>query len=121
MEVLKKQLTLHKKDYYVKHLSIVNVFLPIKMTPKEIEVLAVFMSLEGDIAKQRFGTSARKIIRSTMKISPGGLGNYLKSLKEKGFLKELEPNNFEILSMLHPDPSQQGYMFKLKKVDGEIN
>ena len=72
------------------------------------------MSLEGDIANDRFGTSARKIVRSQLNISPGGLGNYLKSLRSKGFLKE-EAGTFVILSILHPSPEGQGYMFKLSK------
>ena len=69
MNTLKKQLRLPKTQYYTKHLSIVNIFLPIQLTPKEIEVLAAFMSLEGDIADQRFGTSARKMGLSTSDLS----------------------------------------------------
>jgi hypothetical protein len=117
MEILRKKLVLPKNDYYTKHLSIMNVFLPIKMTPKEIEVLAAFMSLEGDIAVQRFGTSARKLVMSSMGIKPGGLGNYFKSLKEKGFLLEHEIEKFTIFPMLYPDPAVQNYMFQLLKQD----
>ena len=117
MATIKKKLKLPKNEYYSKHLSIVNVFLPVKMTPKEIEVLACFMSLEGDIAEQRFGTSARKLVMSTMNLKPGGLGNYFKSLKQKKFLKELGHNKFEILSMLYPTPEYQNYMFQLIKVE----
>jgi len=115
MNTLKKKLTLPKSEYYTKHLSIVNVFLPVKMTPKEIEVLSAFMSLEGDIAEQRFGTSARKIVMDEMNIKPGGLGNYFKSLKEKGFLTDDAQNKFKIYTMLYPDPTVQNYMFQLQK------
>jgi hypothetical protein len=115
MEILKKRLSLPKNDYYTKHLSIMNVFLPIKMTPKEIEVLANFMSLEGDIAEDRFGTSARKIVMDIKGIKPGGLGNYFKSLKEKGFLIEQENKKFIIFSMLYPHPAVQNYQFQLLK------
>lgn len=114
MKALKKQLVLPKNEYYIKHLSIVNVFLPKSLTPKEIEVIAAFMSLEGDIAEQRFGTSARKLVMSQLSISPGGLGNYLKSLKDKGFITE-NGDSFDILSILHPHTEKQNYMFQLVK------
>lgn len=114
MKVIQKQLTLGRNDYYVKHLSIVNVFLPTELTPKEIEVLAAFMSMEGDIASDRFGTSARKLVKRQLRISSGGLGNYMKSLKTKGFILNSDgiPT---ILPILHPQPIEQGYMFKLKR------
>ena len=116
MKTLKKQLRLPKNEYYTKHLSIVNIFLPVQLTPKEIEVLAAFMSLEGDIATQRFGTSARKMVMEQLGVKPGGLGNYLKSLQGKGFLIKDEAEKFKILPLLHPTPQSQGYMFKLEKV-----
>jgi DNA-binding MarR family transcriptional regulator len=112
---LKKQLTLPAKQYYEKHLAIVNVFLPVTLTPKEIEVLAAFMSLEGSIAIDRFGTSARKLVREELSISSGGLGNYLKSLKDKGFITETPDSDFNILPLLHPAEGKQGYMFQLNK------
>jgi hypothetical protein len=85
------------------------------MTPKEIEVLANFMSLEGDIAEDRFGTSARKIVMAEMNIKPGGLGNYFNSLKEKGFLIEQGDKKFTIFPMLYPEPAIQKYQFILSK------
>ena len=113
MNTLKKQLKLPKHKYYMKHLSIVNIFLPVQITPKEVEVLAAFMSLDGDIAKQRFGTSARKIVMEQLGVKPGGLGNYLKSLQSKGFLIKDGTHKFKILSLLNPDSSTQNYMFQL--------
>ena len=115
MKAIKKKLSLPKSEYYTKHLSIVNVFLPVSMTPKEIEVLAAFMSLEGDIAKQRFGTSARKMVMASMGIKPGGLGNYFKSLLMKEFLIKSETEGFVILPLLYPEPDTQNYMFQLIK------
>jgi len=115
MEILRKKLTLPKNNYYTTHLSIMNVFLPIKMTPKEIEVLAAFMSLEGDIAEQRFGTSARKMVMNMMGIKPGGLGNYFDSLSKKNFLIKDDIEKFKILPILYPNPSIQNYQFQLLK------
>ena len=114
MEAIKKQLTLPTKQYYEKHLAIVNVFLPVTLTPKEIEVLAAFMSLKGSIAEDRFGTSARKLVMKEMNIVPGGLGNYLRDLKRKGFIRE-SGDTLTILPLLHPSQDKQNYMFQLIK------
>jgi hypothetical protein len=114
MEIIKKQLILPKNEYYVKHLSIVNVFLPRKLTPKEIEVVASFMSLEGDIANDRFGTSARRIVMQGLNLSPGGLGNYMDSLQKKGFITK-QDGSYSILPILHPELEEQKYMFNLLK------
>jgi len=114
MEIITKQLTLDTHSYYVKHISIVNVFLPKKLTPKEIEVLASFMSLEGDIARDRFGTSARKMVKEELKLSSGGLGNYLRDLKLSGFISNVN-GKLSILPILYPENKMQGYMFKLYK------
>lgn len=113
MHVIKKTLRLNKKEYYEKHLLIINNVLPIQMTPKEAEVLAAFMSLEGDIARDPFGTSGRKIVREQVGISQGGLGNYLEQLKSKGFIYEKE-KVLMILPILMPQKDIQGYQFKLE-------
>jgi DNA-binding MarR family transcriptional regulator len=115
---IRKQLILGKKDFYTKHLNIISNFLPVEFTPKEIDVVASFMSLEGDIAKDRFGTSARKIVREELGISPGGLGNYLRSLKKKNLIVDVDGTT-KIQPLLSPATSQQMYMFKLVK-DEEV-
>ena len=113
MEIIRKTLKLSKEDYYIKHLFLINHILPVQMTPKEIEVLAAFMSLEGDILKDQFGTSGRKIVRDKVGISAGGLGNYLEQIKNKGFI--IETNKvLSILPILIPNKKVQGYQFKLE-------
>lgn len=116
MKVIKKVLKLKKKDYYTKHLLIINPLLPKQLTPKEAEVLATFMSLEGDLSKVPFSTTGRRIVRERLGISAGGLGNYLDQLKEKGFILE---NNTElsILPILIPNSKEQLYQFKLVEDD----
>lgn len=106
--IIKKQVKLHGHEYYSMHLHIINPMLPIKLTNNEIEVLAYFMSFTGTIARDRFGTTARNIIKNEMGISNGGISNYVTSLKKKGFI-----NNNEILPVLIPDESSQLYQFKL--------
>jgi len=113
MKIIRKALSLNKEDYYKKHLFIINHILPVQMTPKEVEVLASFMALEGDIAKEPFCTSGRKIVREKLKISPGGMGNYLEQLKGKGFIIDKD-RRLTILPILIPEKSEQGYQFKLK-------
>ena len=112
MKEIKKFLNLTHNDYYRQHLAIINAFLPIKLTPKEIDVLALFMSFKGVLEKDRFGTTARKIVMKELNLSSGGLGNYIKSLKEKGFIT----NAMTIPAMLIPNPESQEYRFKLNNV-----
>lgn len=114
MEIIKKALLLEEKDYYTKHLSIINPMLPKSLTPKEVEVLGAFMSLKGEIAQiDRFGTSCRKIVKARLGLSDGGLGNYIKSLKEKGFILLNEENIMYIPKVLFAESNSQGYMFKI--------
>lgn len=112
MNIIKKALVLSREEYYKKHLLIINYILPIHMTTKEAEVLAAFMSLTGDIRQDPFGTSGRKLVRTKVNISAGGLGNYLDQLKSKGFIFE-ENNKLHIAPKLIPDDKEQGYQFKL--------
>lgn len=112
MKEIKKTLTLDRTQYYEKHLAIINPMLPVRMTQKEIEVLASFMSLTGDIAKDRFGTTARKIIMEKHNISSSGIVNYLRSLREKQFI-----NGDKIHPILFPEEDEQIYKFKLVNND----
>lgn len=101
-------------DYYKKHLEIVTLFLPGEITKTEILVLASFMSLKGDIAKDRFGTSARKLIMEQLGMSPGGLGNHLKSLSDNKYIYKDDNGVFNINKYLIPDNTKwQGYQFKI--------
>lgn len=114
MKIINKTLKLDRAEYYKKHLLLINQILPVQMTQKESEVLSAFMSLEGDIASNPFGTTGRKIVRERMSISAGGLGNYLKILKEKKFVREDENGRYVILPILIPAKYEQGYQFKLQ-------
>lgn len=118
MPEIKKLLKLSKLEYYKTHLSIINCLLPVKLTPKEIEVLASFMSLEGDIAVYRFGKTGRKIIMEQLELSTSGLSNYIISLTNKGFLKEVNADNNTILihPILVPENTEQIYSLKLEKI-----
>ena len=110
MQIIKKQLILSPFDYFSTHLKIINPLLPVHLTPKEIELLANFMMLNGSISEDRFGSTGKKIIMNKMNIGPAGISNYLRSLKQKGFI-----SGNDILSVLYPENEQQGYNFKLIK------
>ena len=113
---ISKNLLLPKDKYYEVHLSLVNALLPTirKLTPKEIEILSLFMGLEGDISNDRFGTSAKKIIKEKLNLSDGGLGNHMKSMKQKGCIG-LRDGIIIINPLLQCSPTEQSYTFKLKK------
>ena len=115
MKALSKRLELPVSEYYKVHLNIVNSLLPIKLTPKEVEVLALFMSLQGDIAKDRFGSTAKKLVKQELSLSDGGLSNYIKTLKQKGFIS---PTN-EIPTLLTPNVDKQEYFLQIINKDNE--
>ena len=101
-------------QYYIYHLSIINPFLPVELTPKEREVLGTFMSFKGELAeKDRFGTSFRKEVKSTLSMSDGGLSNHLSSLKNKGAIKEDLNGIIQVANILLPEEKQQNYQFKI--------
>lgn len=115
MAALNRILKLDKDKYYETHLYIINGMLNVKLKPMEIQVLASFMGLEGDIVNNnRFCTSARKIVKDKLGLSDGGLGNYLKVLRDMNFI--ITSNNIEIIQpFLVPDSNEQCYNFKLIK------
>lgn len=119
MKPIQKVLSsLSNHDYYVKHLEILNPILNVQLTGKEIEVLAGFMSLQGDLVeKDRFGTQARKTIREQLGMSSGGLGNHLGELRDKGFIFENDEKKYEIRQFLIPNDNAQGYQFKIFKAN----
>ena len=112
--MIKKILKLSKEEYYKKHLLLINPLLPEHLTTKEAEVLAAFISLEGDIAKDPFGPTGRKMVMEKCNIKPGGLGNYLKALETKNFILPDEEKKYTVLPMLIPNPKAQLYQFKLE-------
>lgn len=103
-------------EYNEKHLYIINQFLPVQITKTEVKVLAGFMSLQGDVSEyNRFGTEARKIIMEKLGMSSGGLGNHLKSLKDKEFIYIDSDKKLKVNAHLIPDEHTQGYQFKITK------
>ena len=117
MKIIQKGIVgLKDAQYYIYHLSIINPFLPIELTPKEREVLGTFMSFKGDLAeKDRFGTTFRKEVKKMLSISDGGLSNHLSALKSKGAIREELGGLIQIASILLPEEKQEFYQFKIVK------
>lgn len=110
---ISKTIKLNRLSYYIKHLQIINNILPIKLTEKELEILAGFLSLTGDLSKDPFSTTGRSIVRKKLNIkTAGALGNHLDQLKKKGFIR----SNNDILfinPIVVPNSKSQEYLFKL--------
>ena len=115
MRIIQKSiLELKGAEYYVYHLSIINPFLPVELTPKEREVLGTFMSFQGELAeKDRFGTTFRKEVNTMLSMSDGGLSNHISSLKSKGAIQEDLQGIVQIATILLPEEKQQNYQFKI--------
>jgi DNA-binding MarR family transcriptional regulator len=109
MEIIRKKIEVNKEVYFELHLSIINNFLPKKLSKKEIQVLAAFLSLEGDLAEDPFSTTGRKIVRNKLNMSSGGLGNHLDALIKKDFITE----DYKIPNILKPEKTQQDYQFRI--------
>lgn len=116
MKIIQKGLLLEGEKYYEKHLEIINPFLPVQFTNMEIKVLALFMSFEGEVAKEdRFGTSLRKMAMNKLKIEAPGLSNYITALKKKGAIVTQLNGTLDILPLLLSEDREQFYQFKLIK------
>lgn len=116
MKIIQKTLVLEKKEYYEKHLEIINALIPAPLSNMEIKVLALFMSLEGDlVTEERFNTQARKYVCKEAGITNAGLSNYVRSLTDKGAIVTNLSGNLEIVKLLTAENNEQYYQFKIKK------
>ena len=112
--IIRKVKRLSTLEYYSTHLKLINPLLPVQITPKEIEILAHFMSFNGSISFDRFGTTARALVKQRMKITTAGVSNYMRSLKDKGFI-----TGNDILPILFPENGEQLYQIKLVNYDSD--
>jgi DNA-binding MarR family transcriptional regulator len=122
MQVITNILKVNRYDYYVKHLEILNIVLPedkfpMKLSSKEIEVLAAFMSQDKNLIEEdMFNGVVRKKVMDKLNLKPGGLGNHLKKMIEKKFLTKNELTKRIVLkSFLSPVDNHQGYRIKIVK------
>ena len=117
----KKLVIASKQEYYIVHLLAINTFLPVKLSSKEIEVMASLMSLSGDLVEQdRLCKSARKVVRDRLKLSYGGLSNHIRVLSEKGFIRYDESGKAYIPAVLQPSTPAQSYSFQIELIDERL-
>jgi DNA-binding MarR family transcriptional regulator len=120
MNQIRKVLNLEGSYYYHKHLQILNVFLPVSLTNREIDILSEFLSLDPSIIEDdRFNTLARKRVKKKLDISNANLSNNLNSMVKKGYLKRSTvTGKLTINPLVLPQKGEQIYMFKLTKLNG---
>lgn len=106
--VIKKARVCSTREYYVCHLRIMNVLLPVKMSEKEMEFVGCWMMYGGG----EMDDEKRGRIRECMGLSASGCCNYIASLRRKGFI---EGNR--LWGKLEIDGEEQGYMIKLVRED----
>lgn len=123
MQVISNIQKVSKYDYYVKHLEMINILLPEKdfpdkMSIKEIEVLAAFLSQDKSLIEEdMFNGVVRKKVMAKLNLKPGGLGNHLKKLIEKKYLSKNDITKKIVMkSFLIPIDNHQGYRIKLVKI-----
>lgn len=121
MKIIQQRLeNLEEHKYYATHLSIINPFIPNKLTNKEREVLGLFMSFKGEMASvDRFSTRFRKEVRRALQLSGGGLGNYIKAFRDKEVISEGLDGVLVIKPYLFPEEKEQFYQFKISKEEDE--
>lgn len=117
MKIIQQAFKVENQEYYTMHLQISNAVLPVKLTDKELEVLAAFMGLDKNIIEENhFNPVARKKVLKRLNLSAAGLSNHLKSMINKGFLiKNDITNAITIREFLLPEEDGQGYQFKIVK------
>jgi len=117
MQIITNVVKVDSYDYYVKHLEVLNVMLPEKLSQKEIEVLAAFMDQDKSLIEDdMFNGVVRKKVMDKLSLKPGGLGNHLKKMIEKKFLSKNEiTKKITIKPFLLPEENNQGYRIKLVK------
>lgn len=87
MNVIRRKYKLPHKEYIRLYLEVLNPILPIHFTPKEIEVFSLLLYYNSD---DFCNTKTRKLIQEELSLSNAGLSSYIKSLKDKTFIREEE-------------------------------
>jgi DNA-binding MarR family transcriptional regulator len=122
MQVITKVLKVGRQDYYIKHLEMMNIILPEtsfpeKLSSKEIEVLAAFMSQDKNLIEEdMFNGLVRKKVMEQLNLKPGGLGNHLNKMITKTFLDKSDiTKRITLKDFIYPEGNHQGYRVKLVK------
>lgn len=113
--MVRKILRLRPSDYYLTHLRLVNAVMPVRMTEKQLEVLAEFM------AQDSFDSRAKKAVRDKLNLTPPNLSNHIKELVLKGFviqyMDERARRRYKLHDLIKIKPDQTQYQFLLVNED----
>jgi DNA-binding MarR family transcriptional regulator len=117
MQIISKIIKVDPYTYHLTFLEVLNVLMIKKLTPKEMEVLAAFMSQdESLIEDDLFNGIVRKKVMEKLGLKPGGLGNHLDQMIKKKFLvKHPITKRITIKPFLKPEENNQGFRIKLEK------
>ena len=89
---------------------------PEPLSPKEIEVLAAFMSQDKSLIEEdMFNGVVRKKVMEKLSLKPGGLGNHLNKMIDKKFLTKNAITKKISPAVIIPASNGQGYRIMLKK------
>ncbi len=117
--IIRKKMSFNRLEYFKKYIEIVSIILNVPLVEMEINVLASFLSLDKGITEDyMFNTVARKKVMESLKLSPGGLSNYIRSLISKGYLLKSEINDsIKIRSGLFLKNDLQDFQIRLVNND----
>lgn len=105
-------------DFYVKNIQVLNLFVETKLTAKEMEMLAHFLSLEEVLVKDNmFNTEARKRVREAMGFSNASLANHIASCVSKGFINRHPLTDFLSINQSLLFSKETEYLIKFTKID----
>lgn len=107
MKKVSKTISLDSSNYYRVHLELINPILPVRLSDRELLVLSCMMGV-GDC----FSKEGRKKVREKMGLSFGSLTNYIRQLKDKGFILG-EDGDYRINGLIVPNGDSQEYYFKI--------
>ena len=60
-----------------------------------------------------FSTESRRLVREDYNLSHGGLGNYLKDFRDKGYIQRGEDQEYYLNPLVQMENGRQDYKFTL--------
>lgn len=104
--MIHKGLELSGRIYYERHLELVNIFLPIRMTDGEIRLLSYILEFK-DFNQTNLG----KLVG----ISQSSVSQLFKKLLVKGFILR-DGEGYRLNDIIIPSDLEEVYMFRFKKL-----
>ena len=116
MEITHRNTYNTKREYLVAHLELLNCLLPVKTTPKERLVLALFMEKPGEKFSPKNGVA----VREELQIKSANLSAIIRDLTKKELLREKEDGLLEIHPIVIPEEDKQDYNISYAFLQEEV-